>query len=184
MSVQEEKIRMRQQVARLKMNYSPEELDNLSACVWQRLEATETFRQASRIALYHALPDEVRTAEWIAKWYRRKEILLPVVMENDLKLFRYEGPDRVCTGLYGITEPDRNCLEVLPEKAECLLVPGVAFDRQHNRLGRGKGYYDRLLQRVGAQKIGLCFHFQVFDRVPVDAPDQKMDGVVTDREKF
>jgi 5-formyltetrahydrofolate cyclo-ligase len=62
-------------------------------------------------------------------------------------------------------------------------VPGIAFDRQLNRLGRGKGYYDRLLANYPSTPvIGLCFQFQLFNHIPVEAHDRKMNQVITDEE--
>ena len=61
-------------------------------------------------------------------------------------------------------------------------MPGIAFDRQLNRLGRGRGYYDRLLSDLSLPCVGLAFTFQLFDSVPVDAHDRRMTAVVTDEE--
>ena len=61
-----------------------------------------------------------------------------------------------------------------------IIVPGVAFDNQKNRLGRGKAYYDKLLKNTKAFKAGVCFGFQLLDSVPVNSFDEKMDLVITD----
>lgn len=173
---------MRLRVAELKKRYTPEALQGMSAEVLLRAEQSEPFRQATCVALYHAIPGEVQTAAFIEKWYRKKEIALPIVTGNDLKLFLYRGKEALRQGAFGIWEPDGCCPEIDEKAVACILVPGIAFDRTHNRMGRGKGYYDRLLQTVAAPKIGLAFHFQLFDRVPVDSFDRKMDYIATDRE--
>lgn len=184
MTIQEEKQTLRARVAELKKSYTPEALQTLSADVLRHAEQSEAFRQAACIALYHAIPGEVQTAAFIEKWYRKKEIALPIVTGNELKLFLYRGKEALRQGAFGIWEPDGCCPETDEKAIGCILVPGIAFDRAHNRMGRGKGYYDRLLQTVAAPKIGLAFHFQVFDRVPVDSFDRKMDYIATDRELF
>ncbi len=69
--------------------------------------------------------------------------------------------------------------DVFPaEGVELILVPGVAFDSRGNRLGRGKGYYDRLLAGIPAFKVGICFDFQRFDRLPAEPHDVPMDRVI------
>jgi 5-formyltetrahydrofolate cyclo-ligase len=61
-------------------------------------------------------------------------------------------------------------------------VPGIAFDRKMNRLGRGKGYYDRFLSKISAPKIGICFDFQLLDKIPAESTDIKMDYIVSENE--
>ena len=89
-------------------------------------------------------------------------------------------------GLYGILEP----LSDLPALSPALwaapntvwLVPGMAFDLSGNRLGRGQGYYDRLLKAPPGRKIGIAFHWQIVDELPIAPGDVKMDLIVTDVE--
>lgn len=145
----------------------------------ERLEQTDLFRQARCIALYHALPDEVQTAAFIEKWGEVKTLLLPIVEGNDLTLHAYTGTDALQCGAFGIMEPVR-CEPCEEDGIDLIIVPGIAFDRHGNRLGRGKGYYDRLLRNLSAPKIGLCFDFQLHDHIPVEPFDIRMDGVVTE----
>lgn len=129
--------------------------------------------------LYHSLKDEVDTHAFIRKWSRKKRILLPVVVGDDLELRIYTGPEDMTIGAYGIKEPIG---ELFTDYAaiDFIAVPGVAFDRSGNRLGRGKGYYDRLLPRIpSAYKAGICFPFQLVEEVPAEAFDIRMDEVIT-----
>ena len=74
-------------------------------------------------------------------------------------------------------------MAVLPEEdIDLVIVPGVAFDRQHNRLGRGKGFYDRLLSTLSAPKIGICYSFQLKEHIPTEPFDKKMDLILTEKE--
>lgn len=146
-----------------------------------RLETLDLFKQAERIALYHALPGEVETADFIEKWAEKKTIFLPVVEGNDLSLHPYRGKHSLQSGAFGIMEPGREEPCRL-EDIDLMIVPGIAFDRQCNRMGRGKGYYDRLLTTLSIPKIGLCFSFQLVDEIPMESFDIPMDGVVTDKE--
>lgn len=129
--------------------------------------------------LYHSLKDEVDTHAFIRKWSREKRILLPVVVGDDLELRLYTGPEDLTVGAYGIEEPT-GALFTDYAAIDLIVVPGVAFDRDGNRLGRGKGYYDRLLPRIpSAYKIGICFPFQVVDEVPAEPFDIRMDEIIS-----
>lgn len=157
-----------------KSSASPQSAEILAA-----LEAHPAFRAASTVLLYHSLKDEVDTHEFIRKWSRKKRILLPVVVGDDLELRIYTGPEDMTIGAYGIEEPIG---ELFTDYAaiDFIAVPGVAFDRSGNRLGRGKGYYDRLLPRIpSAYKAGICFPFQLVEEVPAEAFDIRMDEVIT-----
>lgn len=150
-----------------------------SAEILAALEAHPAFRAATTVLLYHSLKDEVDTHEFIRKWSREKRILLPVVVGDDLELRLYTGPEDLKPGAYGIEEPTG---ELFTDYADIdfIVVPGVTFDRNGNRLGRGKGYYDRLLPRIpSAHKAGICFPFQLVEEVPAEPFDIRMDEIIT-----
>ena len=67
---------------------------------------------------------------------------------------------------------------VTGDEIDLAVIPGVAFDRYGHRLGRGKGYYDRLLPQIPAPKVGICFPFQLIEEVPAEAFDFRMDTII------
>jgi 5-formyltetrahydrofolate cyclo-ligase len=81
------------------------------------------------------------------------------------------------TNHLGINEP--KALEFMPS-IDLAIIPGLAFDKENNRLGRGKGYYDKFLKTTSAFKLGICFSEQLLDSIPHDELDVKMDKVITD----
>lgn len=176
----EKKKELRKRMALLKtLHKSSATHQSQSAEILAALEAHPAFGAASTVLLYHSLPDEVDTHAFVRKWSTMKRILLPVVVGDNLELRVYTGPADLTTGAYGIEEPtgarfaDYGAIDLI-------VVPGVAFDRNGNRLGRGKGYYDRLLPRIpSAYKVGICFPFQIVDEVPAEPFDVRMDEVVT-----
>ena len=87
-------------------------------------------------------------------------------------------------GPFGILEPAMTCPKVSLEKIQGLLIPGLGFDRKGRRLGRGKGFYDRLLANWRGLKVGVCFESQWIDQAPVEAHDQKMDLILTEEGLF
>jgi 5-formyltetrahydrofolate cyclo-ligase len=148
-----------------------------------RLEGLDLFKQAKSISLYYALPGEVETAAFIDKWAETKTIFLPVVEGNDLGFHIYKGKHSLRHGAFGIMQPERD--DSCPtEQTDLIIVPGIAFDRKCNRLGRGKGYYDRILAALPISKIGLCYDFQLVDEIPTEPFDIPVDMVVTDKETF
>lgn len=149
-----------------------------SAEILAALEAHPAFRAANTVLLYYSLPDEVDTHEFVRKWSRKKQILLPVVVGEVLELRIYTGLEDLATGSYGIEEPTGK-LFTNYASIDFIAIPGVAFDGKGNRLGRGKGYYDRLLPHIpSAYKIGICFPFQIVEEVPAEPFDICMDEII------
>ena len=150
-----------------------------SAEILAVLEAHPAFRAAQTVLLYYSLPDEVDTHAFIGRWSGVKRILLPVVADDGLLLRQCSNTTELALGRYGIAEPIGTDFTDYAS-IDLAVVPGVAFDLQGNRLGRGKGYYDRLLPGLTrAYKIGICFPYQLVNTVPADAHDIRMDEIIT-----
>lgn len=181
MTIDEQKKELRKRVRMLKQQFSLEEKQQKSESIWQQLELTPEFISAKTIMLYWSMDDEVYTHSFVRKWYQKKEIILPIVNGDDLELCIFSGDSCLVPGdRYGILEPNGERFSE-KHKIDLIVVPGVAFDKQNNRMGRGKAYYDKLLKTTNAYKIGVCFDFQLFDIVPHDENDVKMDKVVGER---
>ena len=167
-------------MASLKSTYTKTTLQTWSANICLLLEKHRLFQQASCVALYYALPGEVETASLLEKWYQQKKLALPLVKGNDLQFQQYLGKDALQKGAFHIWEPNETCPIVGLQEIELIIVPGVAFDRSRNRLGRGKGFYDRILTQLEIPKIGICFDFQLKEHIPTEAFDEKMDVILTE----
>ena len=151
--------------------------DEQSTTIIKKLEVDEDFLHAQTVLLYYSLPDEVDTHALVARYYQKKRLLLPVVKGEELELRLFQG--HLQEGSFGIQEPVGETFEDY-DQIELVVVPGMAFDKEGNRLGRGKGYYDRLLPKLPhAKKIGLCFPYQLVDTVPTDPQDIPMDKIIT-----
>lgn len=173
------KQQLRKLIAERKRQLTENQLIDFSEKLFLHLESLPAFQEAKTILLYHSLKDEVRTHLFIEKWKEEKKILLPVVDGENLKLRIYKNSSDLRTGAYGIEEPT-GTLFTEYDKIDLAIVPGVSFDEQGNRLGRGKGYYDRLLPYIKAYKIGICFAFQVSAEIPTEPHDTKMNLVITE----
>ena len=147
----------------------------------RRLAVHPRFIAARTVLLYYSLPDEVDTRDFVRYWSQRKHVLLPSVKDGEIELHRYAADeDRLAGGPFGIQESEGNVFTDYGS-IDLAIIPGVAFDAAGNRLGRGKGFYDRLLTRLKdypIYKIGICFDFQKVDQVPAEAHDIPMDEVL------
>lgn len=155
-----------------------EEKLSAAEAVFSRLENTAAFQLAEKILIYHSLPDELDTRRFLDKWKNRKKFFLPRVNGVNLEILPYEE-SRLEIGSFHIEEPSGDELHPV-EEIEVIIVPGVAFDRKGHRLGRGKGYYDRLLQTAAATKIGVGYEFQLVEEIPVEPHDVRMDIIITE----
>lgn len=178
-----EKKELRNQIRDLKKNYSLKEKREKSLEIWRKVEQDEHFQKAQVVLAYWSMDDEVYSHDFIQKWAGEKTFLLPCVCGEELEIYYFEGIDKLCEGAcYGILEPVGKRFSEL-DQIDLVLVPGVAFDGYGNRLGRGKGYYDKTLIQTSAWKIGICFDFQFVDRIPTAAHDVRMDDVFFDTKK-
>lgn len=148
----------------------------------EQVEQMEEFAKAHTVLLYWAMEDEVQTHDFVRRWYKEKTLLLPCVDGDDLRLRQYTGPECMQAGeQFGIGEPTGPEYTDL-DHVEMIIVPGMAFDTMGNRMGRGRGFYDRLLKSTpNAYKVGVAFSFQMVEQVPVESFDVPMDAVVTEQ---
>lgn len=175
-----EKKALRKTIRELKMQYPIEEKKSKSENILKKIEQLDVFLQSKIVMAYWSMPDEVYTHDFILKWHNKKTIILPVVKDDELELRVFTGIENMSAGkAFNIGEPMGKPFTDI-QSIDLILVPGVAFDKQNNRLGRGKAYYDKLLKSVNASKIGICFDFQMVDSVPVDEHDIKMNRVISD----
>lgn len=142
------------------------------------LEKSVAFMMADKILMYHSLPDELSTIDFIDKWHTRKHFFLPRVNGVNLDVLPYDRT-RLQYGSFHIEEPTGDDIENI-DNIELIIVPGIAYDNRGNRVGRGKGYYDRLLSRTKATKIGIGYDFQLVDEIDSEPHDITMDIVITD----
>ena len=142
------------------------------------LEKSVAFMMADKILMYPSLPDELSTIDFIDKWHTRKHFFLPRVNGVNLDVLPYDRT-RLQYGSFHIEEPTGDDIEDI-DNIELIIVPGIAYDNRGNRVGRGKGYYDRLLSRTKATKIGIGYDFQLVDEIDSEPHDITMDIVITD----
>lgn len=147
--------------------------------VFEAVNSMAAFKMSRKILLYNSLPDELSTREFFDMMGDDKEFFLPRVNGLNLEILPYEK-SRLHLGAFRIEEPDGDEVVSIND-IDMVIVPAVAYDRRGNRVGRGKGYYDRLLETAKALTVGICYDFQLMDEIEVDEHDVPVDFVVADR---
>lgn len=172
-----EKKELRARIKELKRQHTKAQLMEQSEVILSKLERHPDFVKAERVMLYNALPDEVQTQRFLEKWHLEKTIILPTVVGDDIIPVEYGRDTVFAVGDFNILEPQN---EPYTGGFDLIVVPGVAFDRLGNRIGRGRGYYDRFLSKhLGVRRIGICFDFQLVEAVPTEPQDIRMDEIIT-----
>lgn len=168
---------LRSYMRNMKKRQDPAQLAMQSEKIMEMLEHAPVFQKAQTVMLYSSLPDEVRTTEFIEKWRNKKRIILPTVVGDDIVPVELTPDTTFAVGDFNILEPQN---KPYTGGYDLMVIPGMAFDPAGNRLGRGKGYYDRFLsQHKEVEKIGICFDFQLVEHVPTEPNDIPMDAVLS-----
>lgn len=156
----------------------PDQRDAESSAIVERLAALPAFQEAKVVLAYYPFRNEVNIRALLEEYKDAKVILLPVVKPHHrMELRQYTGRSCLHRGTFGIPEPEGKAYR---GKIDLVIVPGVGFDEDLHRLGRGGGYYDRFLDKYPrVPKVAVAYDFQVVPAVPVDRHDKKVDLVVT-----
>ena len=173
------KNQLRKLIRQRKKLVSTDEAKTKSDIVFAEVETMEEFKAANTVLAFWSLPDEIPTHEFVMKWSKTKRMVLPVVAGDNLELRLYTGTEKLKqSDSFGIMEPTTGQI-INPSEIDFAIIPGVAFDKKGNRLGRGKGFYDRLLPQLHkVLKIGVGYEFQLVDSVPVTEFDLPVDIVI------
>lgn len=164
-----------------------------SLAIGRRLFRISFYREAERLLCYVAIDGEVQTRPILEKALRDgKKVFIPVVTDKNRRHMvaaRIKDPQKDLShrGHYGIPHPLKlSAQEISLEKMDLVIVPGVAFDGQGVRLGRGLGYFDRFLSRIPASipRIGLAYECQMAGKVPARPHDERMQMVVTEKRSY
>jgi 5-formyltetrahydrofolate cyclo-ligase len=154
-------------------------VESIGLC--ERLEAQ--LQSARTILFFAPLPDELDVWPLLKKFLAAGKICaLPCFDPAAENYFarRLENLDTdIVTGKFGVREPAAGGAEIPLAKFDLVLVPGVAFDLAGNRLGRGQGFYDRLLEKISGVKCGVGYDFQLLEKIPAEPHDAKVDFIFT-----
>ncbi|WP_304179489.1 5-formyltetrahydrofolate cyclo-ligase [Leptotrichia trevisanii] len=185
--LQLEKNKIRQEILKTRNNLSTEEVEKKSDLIIQNLE--KFIKNAENIMIFMDMKNEVRITK-LMELYPEKSFFIPKITDSknrEMKINKYEENELVLHkfGYYESSSSDfynENILDIV-------IVPAVVFDLEKNRIGFGGGYYDTFLKKVrrGNKKaifIGVCYDFQVVDKIPREEHDIIVDFVVNENKFF
>lgn len=177
------KARLRSQVRGGLENLSSEKRAADSAKVRTLLPQQPFWKPAGTILFFASLPDELDLWPVLEETLAEGKIVALPCFDADNQFYT---PRRVTnlrvelvSGRFGIREPAASCLEIPLDDLDLVLVPGMAFDPGGHRLGRGKGFYDRMLANFAGKKVGVAFDEQIVETVPAEKQDVRMDFILT-----
>ncbi|MFH0875292.1 MAG: 5-formyltetrahydrofolate cyclo-ligase [archaeon] len=157
-----------------------DEIDRRSNLIKKTLASMEEYKNAKSIFFYISFNSEVDTHALINEAILDgKQVLVPKINNDNIDIYEIDTFDNLKKNKFGILEP------AIAQKHEAsvidlCIVPGIAFDKKGNRLGFGKGYYDKILKKINSKKIALAYDFQIIENVPKEEYDISMDILVTE----
>lgn len=152
--------------------------------IFDKVITTAEYKDAKVIAIYKNISSEVDTTDLIKYSIAvGKIVVLPKAKESVLEFYKLESVNETFEkSKLGIEEPLGKIENFIDNKnIDLVIVPGICFDLEKNRLGFGKGYYDRLLKEKEFKSIGICFDEQIMERVPTNDNDMKVNMIITDK---
>lgn len=175
-----EKARLRDEMETQRQGLAPDQRSLRSARVLEEVVGSPEWAEADVVGFYVSVGAEVETRPTMEAALGSKTVAAPRTdpEAGTLAFAPVEALDDLEPGPLGVPEPPGGALE--DGALDLVLVPGLAFDRAGNRLGRGGGYYDRFLSGVDVEAVGLAYRFQVVESVPVDEGDVPVDAVATE----
>lgn len=180
------KAQLRLMLLRKLKQQKEDERNRRSEAIWRKVCRLTAFRRAKTVCCYVALPYEVQTWRMIESMCAgKKRVVVPIVNTQTKRLLLSEVKEPTTElepGTFGVWEPRPSARRpVRLRDVQMVLVPGLAFDRLGHRVGHGHGYYDRLLSRIPRTipTVGLAFHFQLLNRLPVTLHDRAVTTVLT-----
>ncbi len=176
------KLRKEMKLKRSMLNV--DEVTTMSRCIYENLFSLSCMKCAKTVCTFISAFKEPDTISIInTLWNEDVKVAVPIsnVDTNTLTLSYIDSINDLKKGAYGILEPIR-IKKADETEFEVILIPGLAFDKNGNRMGFGKGYYDRFLEKTSAVKIALCYSFQVVEHIPAEVHDVPMDYIITEKE--
>jgi 5-formyltetrahydrofolate cyclo-ligase len=179
----EEKQIVRKEMKQKKLKMSQNEIYEKSLKIEEAFMALPQYQQAKDIYCYKNFNQEVDTSLILNRaCLEKKNVYLPRVEGRDMNFYKILSEKELKKGYFGILEPVGGILNT--SYTGLMILPGLAFDFNGNRLGYGKGFYDRYLKKGNFIKVGLAYDFQVVDELEVKEHDQKMDVIVTEKAVY
>jgi len=176
------KAQIRSKILKRLKTQKEEDRNRKSKLIQDKLLRNKVFKKAKTVMFYIAFGGEVNTEEMIREAIKLGKLICVPIFRKDKEIMQpamFVDHTKLKKGPYGVWEPVSETL-VDPEDLDLIVVPGLAFDKKGNRLGRGKGCYDRFLAALSdsTPSIGLAFDFQVLPLIPTTSNDVSIKKIV------
>lgn len=180
----ESKKDIRKRVLNIRNLLEKEEWEEHSDKIMKAVAAHPFFLKADEIYCYVDFRKEVATKKLIEEaWKLSKKVAVPKIEDGTMNFYYIESMEELTTGYYGILEPKSK--KAANGNQVLVIMPGSVFDKERNRIGYGKGYYDRYLAvHPDYHTIAIAFDFQVLDEIPTDAYDIKPEVLITEDKVY
>jgi len=182
------KEKIRRDILKKRLSLSPEEIKNKSHKIFLNLLRTPVFLNSSNVMFYVSTRSEVQTEEMIkSSIMMGKKIFVPIIMSDSINLVPSNLIDfdkELIKGKKGIFEPKEEYRRLFsPRDLDLVILPGVAFDIEGNRIGRGLGYYDNFLKGINpsTNTIALAFEMQIVEKIPTNEKDVPVNVIITEK---
>ena len=165
-------------------------LDKTQKSKWDKIISekiinSDYFKNAEQILIFSSTENEFDT-QYIIQHCRLldKQVFYPVCTDGDgnMSFYKVDSADDLQVGMYNILEPKPTCKKYISQENDLVIVPCLSADRSRNRIGYGKGYYDRFLKDFSGVSIAPCYDEMLWDEIPTDKYDIKINIIVTDKE--
>lgn len=184
----ETKSELRKKILNIRNSMSKEDVIYKSSLIMNKLTGTNEYKNSKTVFVYMSFGNEVVTTDLIKKMLsENKRVVIPytdtkntVLIPSELKSIK----DDLVLSPFGYYEPVYEKIKAVePEEFDLIVTPGVVFDKRLNRIGFGKGYYDRILcrKRKDAKAVAVAYDFQVLEGIPAEQHDIKMDMIITEQ---
>jgi len=180
---------IRKKILSLRDSLTEEEMESKSELIQENLFNLPEFKKAKTILFYVSTRNEVKTEQMIKSALKQgKRVVIPLSDMKGRKLILSELKDfdkELETGTFNILEPKKEFFRLVsPEEIDFIIVPGIAFDKDGDRIGYGMGFYDKFLNSLKKRipTVGLAYEFQVVDDIPADDKDVTVDKIVTEKK--
>lgn len=181
----EDKKELRKEILHKRNNMLKDDVEKNSNVIIDKILSLDIYKQSKVVFVYMDFKNEVKTSEFIKHMLsEKKRVVIPYTDTLNTVLIPSEITKEadLIKNSFGYYEP-KNIVPVALEEIDLVIVPGVVFDKSLNRIGFGKGYYDRILSKLkpSAKKVAVAHDFQVLDSIPKDEHDVKMDMIITEK---
>lgn len=175
------KEEIRKKVKEERNKLSEEFIDINSKKIAEKLFNMDVYKKVESIYIYMNFEKEVSTKEIIIDSLNKgKKVAIPKIANEVMEFYYISNIEDVSIGYYGIEEPIGT--KLAKEENSLIIMPGVVFDKKKNRIGHGKGYYDKYLAKKNIEnKIALAFDFQVLEEIPFENHDLIPDIIITEK---